>query len=44
MNTPTLSPPRGPFAPRDAKAWLVTPALIFIVALFIYPFAYGLVL
>ncbi len=30
--------------PRDAKAWLVTPALGFIVALFIYPFAYGLVL
>ena len=30
--------------PRDAKAWLVTPALAFIVALFIYPFAYGLVL
>ncbi|MBJ9732099.1 ABC transporter permease [Burkholderia cenocepacia] len=31
-------------APRDAKAWLVTPALAFIAALFIYPFAYGLVL
>lgn len=30
--------------PRDPKAWLVTPALIFIAALFIYPFAYGLVL
>ncbi|MDR6491682.1 ABC transporter permease [Paraburkholderia sp. 22099] len=41
MNTPTLSPP---LAPRDAKAWLVAPALIFIVALFIYPFAYGLIL
>lgn len=31
-------------APRDMKGWLVTPALGFIVALFIYPFAYGLVL
>ncbi|MEX3956932.1 ABC transporter permease [Trinickia sp. EG282A] len=30
--------------PRDAKGWLVTPALGFIVALFVYPFAYGLVL
>jgi putative spermidine/putrescine transport system permease protein len=30
--------------PRDPKAWLVTPALFFIAALFIYPFAYGLVL
>ena len=30
--------------PRDAKGWLVTPALGFIVALFIYPFAYGLML
>jgi len=29
---------------RDPKAWLVTPALFFIAALFIYPFAYGLVL
>ncbi|HZZ06864.1 sugar ABC transporter permease [Paraburkholderia sp.] len=44
MNTPMLSPPPVPFAPRDTKAWLVAPALIFIVALFIYPFAYGLVL
>ncbi|MFM0738064.1 sugar ABC transporter permease [Paraburkholderia xenovorans] len=41
MNTPELFPP---LVPRDAKAWLVTPALLFIVALFIYPFAYGLVL
>jgi putative spermidine/putrescine transport system permease protein len=31
-------------APRDTKAWLVTPALIFILALFVYPFVYGLVL
>jgi putative spermidine/putrescine transport system permease protein len=31
-------------APRDAKAWLVAPALIFILALFVYPFTYGLVL
>ena len=31
-------------APRDAKGWLVAPALAFIIALFIYPFAYGLVL
>lgn len=44
MNTPTLSPPRASVAPRDAKAWLVAPALIFIAALFIYPFAYGLML
>jgi putative spermidine/putrescine transport system permease protein len=41
MSAGTLSPP---LAPRDAKGWLVAPALIFIVALFIYPFAYGLVL
>lgn len=34
----------APGAPRDAKGWLVTPALGFIVALFIYPFAYGVVL
>ncbi|RQR01069.1 ABC transporter permease [Burkholderia stagnalis] len=34
----------APGAPRDAKGWLVTPALGFIVALFIYPFAYGLAL
>lgn len=31
-------------APRDARGWLVAPALGFIVALFLYPFAYGLVL
>ncbi|GLU35569.1 sugar ABC transporter permease [Trinickia caryophylli] len=30
--------------PRDAKGWLVTPALGFILALFVYPFAYGLML
>lgn len=30
--------------PRDARGWLVTPALGFIAALFLYPFAYGLVL
>jgi len=30
--------------PRDKRGWLVTPALGFIVALFLYPFAYGLVL
>jgi putative spermidine/putrescine transport system permease protein len=34
----------APRAPRDTKAWLVSPALIFILALFIYPFLYGLVL
>jgi putative spermidine/putrescine transport system permease protein len=49
MNTPTLSPPglpstSPPLAPRDAKAWLVAPALLFIAAMFIYPFAYGLAL
>jgi putative spermidine/putrescine transport system permease protein len=33
-----------PAAQRDPKGWLVAPALIFIVALFIYPFAYGLML
>jgi putative spermidine/putrescine transport system permease protein len=49
MNTPTLSPPglpptAPPLAPRDAKAWLVAPALLFIAAMFIYPFAYGLAL
>lgn len=31
-------------AQRDPKGWLVAPALIFILALFIYPFAYGLML
>ena len=41
MNAVTLSPQP---APHDTRAWLVTPALIFILALFIYPFAYGLVL
>src|ERR1700759_1506780 len=41
MNAPALLPP---VAARDAKGWLVAPALIFILALFIYPFAYGLVL
>ncbi|WP_322014692.1 sugar ABC transporter permease [Paraburkholderia sp. J12] len=30
--------------PRDARGWLVAPALGCIVALFLYPFAYGLVL
>jgi putative spermidine/putrescine transport system permease protein len=31
-------------APRDARGWLVAPALGFIVAMFLYPFAYGLML
>ena len=31
-------------AQRDPKGWLVAPALIFILELFIYPFAYGLML
>ncbi|MDR5857361.1 sugar ABC transporter permease [Caballeronia sp. LZ062] len=31
-------------AQRDPKGWLVAPALVFIIALFIYPFAYGLML
>jgi putative spermidine/putrescine transport system permease protein len=44
MNTPALSPAVGPRAPRDAKAWLLAPALLFIAASFIYPFAYGLAL
>lgn len=44
MNTGALPGLPPPVAPRDAKGWLVAPALIFIVALFIYPFAYGLVL
>ncbi|KKB64868.1 ABC transporter permease [Robbsia andropogonis] len=30
--------------PRDLKAWLVVPALLFIAAMFIYPFFYGLML
>jgi putative spermidine/putrescine transport system permease protein len=30
--------------PRDKRGWLVAPALGFIVAMFLYPFAYGLVL
>ncbi len=33
-----------PAAPRDPKGWLVTPALLFVVAFFVYPFFYGLVL
>ena len=32
MNTPALSPP---LVARDTKGWLVAPALLFIVALFI---------
>lgn len=31
-------------APRDARGWLVAPALGFIIAMFLYPFAYGLML
>ena len=31
-------------AQRDPKGWLVAPALVFILALSIYPFAYGLML
>ena len=37
----TLPRPR---AARDARGWLVAPALAFIAALFVYPFAYGLML
>jgi putative spermidine/putrescine transport system permease protein len=44
MSTPMPSAPVAPAAQRDSKAWLVTPALLVIVALFIYPFAYGLAL
>jgi putative spermidine/putrescine transport system permease protein len=45
MNSPTVpSAPLPSAVPRDAKAWLVSPALIFILALFVYPFVYGLVL
>lgn len=32
------------FLPRDVRAWLIMPALLSIVALFIYPFSYGLML
>ncbi|AHG65517.1 ABC transporter permease [Advenella mimigardefordensis] len=32
------------FVPRDVRAWLIMPALLSIVALFIYPFSYGLML
>ncbi|MEA3127343.1 MAG: putative spermidine/putrescine transport system permease protein, partial [Caballeronia sp.] len=39
MNSPTVpSAPLPSAVPRDAKAWLVSPALIFILALFVYPF------
>ena len=31
-------------APLDPKGWLVAPALLFIVGLFIYPFVYGFLL
>jgi putative spermidine/putrescine transport system permease protein len=31
-------------APRDARGWFVAPALGFIIAMFLYPFAYGLML
>ena len=44
MSSTLPSPLPTPPAPRDTRAWLVTPALVFILALFIYPFAYGLVL
>lgn len=32
------------FLPRDQRTWLISPALFTIIALFIYPFAYGLML
>ncbi len=43
---PAPVPPTAPTARATARqqAWLVTPALIVILALFIYPFAYGLAL
>ncbi len=44
MATPATLTPRARLAPPDPKAWLVTPALITLVALFVYPFAYGLTL
>lgn len=44
MNANAATLPATAAAPSDPKRWLVTPALVFIVALFIYPFAYGLVL
>jgi putative spermidine/putrescine transport system permease protein len=34
----------GPQSHATPRAWLVSPALIFILALFVYPFVYGLVL
>jgi putative spermidine/putrescine transport system permease protein len=39
MSSPPLPLPNA--VPRDAKAWLVSPALIFILALFVYPFIYS---
>ncbi|SIT48737.1 Binding-protein-dependent transport systems inner membrane component [Paraburkholderia piptadeniae] len=44
MSTVTSAASRALVAPRDRKAWLVSPALLFILALFVYPFAYGLAL
>jgi putative spermidine/putrescine transport system permease protein len=38
MTTATLA------TPRDPKGWLVVPALVAILAMFIYPFGYGLML
>jgi putative spermidine/putrescine transport system permease protein len=40
MNTSAAAP----LVLHDAKRWLVAPALVFILALFIYPFLYGLML
>ena len=44
MSTLTPAAATTPVAQRDGKAWLVSPALLFILALFVYPFVYGLAL
>ncbi|MFP3607941.1 ABC transporter permease, partial [Paraburkholderia sp. SIMBA_053] len=44
MSTLTPAAAATPVAQRDGKAWLVSPALLFILALFVYPFVYGLAL
>ena len=44
MSTLTPAAAATPVVQRDGKAWLVSPALLFILALFVYPFVYGLAL
>ncbi|RKP45023.1 ABC transporter permease [Pararobbsia silviterrae] len=44
MATPISAPARAWLRWPDPKAWLVTPALLALIALFVYPFVYGVAL